>query len=106
MMQPPPLGAQSSCPSPSSTFGTVCSWVSSCLLRTQLTRPFLGRRLQVAAPPRGRDQRAAWVEISWRHQLCSGPREGQGPCWPSCRLRGGNSWGFCVRHSFRMTLDR
>lgn len=106
MMQPPPLGAQSSCPSPSSTFGTVRSWVSSCLLRTQLTRPFPARRLQGAAPPRGRDQRAAWVEISWRHQLCSAPREGQGPFWLCCRLRGENSWGFCVRHTFRVIPDR
>lgn len=54
MMQPP---AATGGPGPLPPFppGTVHSWVGSWLLQTQLTRPFLARRLQVAAPLRGRD---------------------------------------------------
>lgn len=53
MMQPPETGGPG--PLPPFAPGTIHSWVSSCLRRTQLTRPFPARRLQVAAPPRGRD---------------------------------------------------
>lgn len=87
-MQPLPRLAQSSYPPPSSTSGTLHSWVSSCLRRTQLTRPFPARRLQVAASPRGRDQQAALAEISARQQPCPAGREDKGPSRAPLPLEG------------------
>lgn len=100
-MQPPPGGGGAELLlHASSTSGTVHSWVSSCLHRTQLTRPFPARRLQVAASPRGRDQQAAWTEISGRRQPCQAPQEEAGALSAPLPLGGGNPPGFLYPKHF------
>lgn len=89
MMQPPLGGVQGSRP-PFSSPGTVHSWVSSCLRRTQLARRFPARLLQVAASRRGRDQQAAWAQISGRLLPCLARGRGQGLSWAPGQLGGWN----------------
>lgn len=89
MMQPLPREAQGSCP-------PFLRPRHSPQLGQQLPPPdtadqaFPARRLQVAAPPRGRDQQAAWAEIRGRQPPCQGlAREGRGPPGPGGPLGDG-----------------
>lgn len=106
MMQPLPLEAQGSCPPP------FLRPRHSPQLGQQLPPPdtadqaFPARRLQVAAPPRGRDQQAAWAEIRGRQPPCQAWLEraealqGLGAPWGMGWGGGGSSSGFCVGPTF------